>query len=409
MDLEMRAVTEDELPHFLTAAGRAFGQLDWRDDDEFPAHLLTADRTLAMFDDRAIVANAAAFSFHLTVPGGNQVEVAAVTMVGVQPTHRRRGLLRQLMDAQLDDAAERGEPVAVLTASEASIYERFGYGVGTFSTRWELASEHARLQTPPEPKGRVRLVDGDAAVDATMTVYDVAASHRVGEIARPRAWWERIFRAGSGDGPHAPKFFTAVHDAPDGRPDAFARYTIEAKWPDGVPANVLRVLELHAIDAEAEAAVWEYLFGVDLVGTIEAGDRAMDEPLRWRLPDPRRLRAGRVRDHLWVRVLDVAAAMAARTYAVDDALVVELVDGFRPANSGRWRIDGGPDVATCTPTDAGADIVLGAPDLGALYLGGVSASTLAAAGRVGERVTGAVARADRFFGVQPLPWCTTHF
>jgi predicted acetyltransferase len=121
------------------------------------------------------------------------------------------------------------------------------------------------------------------------------------------------------------------------------------------------------------------------------------------------MRVGQVRDHLWVRVVDIPAALTARTYGVEDELIIEVVDGFRPANGGRWRLEGGPDGAACTRTDADPDLVVGAPDLGALYLGGVAASTLAAARRVAPRTSDAVRRADRFFGVQPLPWCTTHF
>ena len=310
-----------------------------------------------------------------------------------------------MMDAQLDDVARRGEPFAALTASEASIYERFGYGIATFTTRWELASEDARLVHAADARGTVRLIDGPAASAVAHDVYTRVASARVGELDRPAEWWPSLFAPG----PHGPRFFTAVHDADDGTPDAFARYVIDPHWPDGVANSTLRVLELQAVDADAEAAMWSYLFGVDLVGEIHGGDRPVDDPLRWRLPDARRLRVRQVRDHLWIRVVDVAAALGARTYAVDDVVVIELTDPFRPANNGRWRIDGGPDGATCAVTDDEPDLTLSAPDLGALSLGGVAASTLAAAGRVGARSEGALGRADRFFGVQPHPHCTTHF
>jgi predicted acetyltransferase len=410
MDLELRTVRDDEMGDLVEAAGVAFGQLEWRDDLEFPIHLLTPERSLAVFEDGDIVANAGAFSFQLTVPGGAPVEVAGVTIVGVRPTHRRRGLLRWMMDEQLDDVARRGEPLAVLTASEASIYERFGYGIATISAKWELASEHAALAAAPTPSGSVRLVTGDAAIAAATTVYDAVAASRVGELGRPPAWWDRVFspRSESTD-PSRKRFFTAVHERSDGSPDAFARYAVDEHWPDGLPSNVLRVLEIQAIDAEAEAALWDYLFSIDLVGTIRAVDRPVDDPLRWQIPDPRRMRVGQVRDHLWVRIVDIAAALGARTYGDDDALTIEVVDGFRPANSGRWRVDGGPDGGTCAPTDAAPDLVVGAPDLGALYLGGIAASTLAAARRVEPRTDGALRRADRFFGVQPSPRCTTHF
>ncbi|HEY3672479.1 MAG TPA: GNAT family N-acetyltransferase [Acidimicrobiia bacterium] len=410
---EPRTVRDDEFVDFLLAVQAGFGRTTHDELDEYPAHLLTPDRSLAVRDGTSVsggtngpvVATAGAYSFDLTVPGGARLPMAAVAMVTVHPTHRRRGILRRLMAAQLDDVTRRGEPLAGLTASEASIYERFGYGTATFTTRWDLESHHAHLQPAPAPSGRVRVVDATAAAAAAHAVYARIAPSRVGELSRPESWWPQLFAPAR----NGPRFFTAVHDDADGTPDAFARYVLDADWPDGVADTRLRVLEIQGVDAGAEAAMWSYLFGIDLVGTITAGERPVDDPLRWRLPDPRRLRVRQLRDHLWVRVLDVAAALSARTYDTADALVLELHDEFRPDNSGRWLIDGGPDGATCTRTDRAADLALSAADLGALYLGGVPVSTLAAAGRVRELTTGAVARGDRAFLTHPSPWCTTHF
>jgi predicted acetyltransferase len=405
MHLDLRTVRDEELGGFLRGTSTGFGMVSPNEDDEYPVHLLPAERCLAVHDDGAVVATAGAFPLRITVPGGAQVAVAGVTVVTVRPTHRRRGLLRRMMDEQLDDVARRGEPLAALTASEASIYERFGYGTATFTTRWELASEYASARESATADGSVRLVEGDAAVEAARAVYDVAAAARVGEIERPPGWWPPIFTRGT----RGARFFTAVHAGRDGRPDAFARYALDQHWPDGVPSHTLRVIEMQAVDAGAETALWNYVFRIDLVGTVQAGDRPVDDQLRWRLPDARRLRVRELRDHLWVRVVDVAGALAARTYGTEDALVVELVDEFRPANGGQWLVEGGPHGATCARTDRAPDLTLAAPDLGALYLGGVPVSTLAAAGRVREHTTGAVHRADAFFLVHPTPWCTTHF
>ena len=171
------------------------------------------------------------------------------------------------------------------------------------------------------------------------------------------------------------------------------------------------MIEIQAIDAEAEAAMWTYLFGIDLVGTVQAVDRPVDDPLRWRLPDPRRLRIRQLRDHLWVRVVDVAAALAARTYGADDALVIELIDDFRPELSGRWLVDGGPDrrhVRAHRPRPPTSPRRARARR--ASTSAGSPMSTLAAAGRV-QRARRAVPSraADRFFTTHPSPWCTTHF
>lgn len=405
MDLEPELLHDDELMEFFAAVQTGFGRTVLDEDDEYPAHLITADRSFAVRDGDTIVSTASSYAFDVTVPGGARLPMAAVSMVTVHPTHRRRGVLRRVMGAQLDDVARRGEPLAGLTASEASIYERFGYGTATFTTNWELDSDHAHVQGAVDDGGRVRLVDPDTAASAADDVYARVAPTRVGELTRPADWWPRLFTPGS----RGARFFTAVHEGPDHTPDAFARYSLENHWPDGVAADVLHVKELQAVSPEAEAAMWSYLFGIDLVGTISAVDRPVDDPLRWRLPDPRRMRVRSLRDHLWVRVVDIAAALAARTYGADDALVLELTDDFLPENRGCWLVEGGPDGASCARTDRAADLALSVTDLGALYLGGVPMSTLAAAGRVRELTTGAVARGDRAFLAHPSPWCTTHF
>jgi predicted acetyltransferase len=405
MDLELRSVRDDEMKRFGRAVLTGFGNTVPDPDNEYPDDLLRADRALVACDDDRIVATAGAYDFRVTVPGGAQLPVAGVTCVTVHPTHRRRGILRQLMAEQLDDVAARGEALAALTASESSIYERFGYGAATFTTRWEIESTHAVLDPPASRTGRVRFTSGADAVAVAQEVYDRAAAERVGELARPESWWPRLFTRPDA----ARRGFAVVHEGADGTPDAFARYRMEHRWADGVSADVLHLRELHGVDPTAEAELWSYLFGIDLVATVTADDRPVDDPLRWRLPDARRLRVRQLRDHLWVRVLDVATALAGRTYGCEDALVLELHDEFRPGNSGGWLLDGSSAGASCARTDRPADLALGAADLGSLLLGGVPASTLAAAGRVRELTTGAVARADRLLLVHPSPWCTTHF
>ncbi len=317
-----------------------------------------------------------------------------------------------MMTEQLDDVARRGEPLAALTASETSIYGRFGYGLASFNSWWQLATDRASLAFPSRVGGTMRLIDHDEAPAIVGPIYDAVAHARVGEVTRSATWWERVYRPrtapASPDGDGAP-FFTVVHDNDAGAPDGFARYTITSAWPHGQATNTMRVLELHTSDPDVETALWQFLVDVDLVATIEANDRPIDEPLRWRLADPRRLQVTQLTDHLWVRVLDVAAALSARTYAVADTLVLEITDAFRPANDGCWVIDGGPDGAACVRTDRAPDLALSIADLGALSLGGVSPSTLARAGRVHERTAGALIRAERFLTMHPAPWCTTHF
>ncbi|HEX5587709.1 MAG TPA: GNAT family N-acetyltransferase [Acidimicrobiia bacterium] len=409
MDLELRPIVEDERPAFFRAISTGFGDIP-RDEQLGPWGLdLEPDRTLAVFDDDEIVGTAGAYSFALTVPGGVQVPTAGVTVVTVRPTHRRRGLLVGMMDAQLDDVARRGEPLAALTASESLIYGRFGYGQATVVTRWELDTDFAALTSPPDTGGRLRLVDPAAAPALVGPVYDHAARARVGEVSRGPGWWTHLYDQRRARARDDRPFFTVVHEDHTGAVDGFARYSVEQHWPHGQAGHTLHAHEVVATRPDTETALWRYLLDVDLVATVATVDRPLDEQLRWRLVDPRRLRVTTTVDHLWVRVVDVGAALAARTYGADDALVLELVDGFRPANSGCWLVDGGPDGAACARTDREPDLTLSIADVGALYLGGVDATTLARARRVEERTSGAVTRADAFFASHPAPWCSTHF
>lgn len=406
MDLALRPVTEGELPDFGRATGVAFGNTA---DDEFAWFTsLEADRTLAVFDDSAIVATAAAFSFELTVPGHALVPTAGVTMVGVHPTHRRRGLLVRMMEEQLADVAERSEPLAVLTASESEIYGRFGYGLATFSTFWTLPTEGTTFARPSTAGGQFRLLDPPTALTVVPALYDAARKRQVGEVTRSAKWFEHTF-GDRPDGKGPRPAFTLVHESADGRADGFALYRIRDDWPGGIAANTVEVLDLYALDPESEAALWQFLVDIDLVAYVKGVGRPMDESLRWRIADPRRLQINRVTDHLWVRIVDPAVALAARTYSSDDHLVIDLVDPFLPANEGRWSIAGAGDGAEVRRTGAEPDLALSAPELGALYLGGVSATTLARADRIVEIAPGAIERADRFFTTAPAPWCRTDF
>lgn len=404
----MRPITAEEYPAFHRALETAFGHhpsdeeiADWRS-------VFDVERSLAVFDAGEIVATAGANTFDLTVPGGC-VAAAGVTAVGVRPTHRRRGLLRALMGRQLDDIATRGEPVAVLTASESVIYGRFGYGLAVSKLRWRLDVHRVKIDPPPPTGGRIRLVGPDEAAEVFPDLYERARRRRPGEVSWSPAWWDKWFRDRERDRHGASARFYAVHDDGGGRPDGCAAWRIKGAWQHSVPCHQLWLEALHATDDDVEAALWDQLLSIDLVGSVHVPNRPVDEPLRWRLDDPRRLAVTDVLDHLWLRVLDPAAALAARRYGARDRVVLGLTDDFRPANDGCWEVDGSPEGGDARRTDGGADLELSASDLGAVYLGGVAPSVLARAGRVVERTPGALARADALFRSDVAPWCTTDF
>jgi predicted acetyltransferase len=403
--LELRAIGEDEFAEFARVEAATFGQ--FLDEAGLQSERATVelDRTVAAFVDSELVGTTAAYTFDLTLPGGATVPVAGVTAVGVLPTHRRRGILRSMMVHQLDDVAGRGEPCAILNASEASIYERFGYGVASEYQAFELDKHRARLAGVPRDRP-VRLITKEAAREVLPPIYEPFRRRQPGSLTRTEAWWAAML----GDHAHwkgGGKLFVVVADPIDGDAGGYAIY--ELKAGSDFLAKRLVVRELVGHDSSVEARLWQYCLDVDLVGTIEALGRPVDDPLRWRLTDRRALRVTRQQDYLWVRLLDVPAALTARTYTGSGVLVVDVADEIRPEVSGRYRLAVEEGRATVERTDGVADLRLGIAELGSLYLSGVSPSQLARAGRVDECTQGALALADRLFAWPIQPQCTTFF
>ena len=410
MDVELRAVTEEEFDAFLRVDHTAFGHgpPDEEDAAEF-RRLTELDRTRAVFEGGRVVGASAALSFELTLPGNATVPAAGITAVGVLPTHRRRGHLRRMMGALLDDAEARAEPVAILYASESLIYGRFGYGWASSHDAVEIDTRHGAFLRPPTATGRIELIDTDQVVKVLPGIHDRARRVQPGDINRPAPWWDALTRDPEKHRGGASQRFFAVREAPSGEADGYAVYRVKGEWEHGHAAGRVQAEEVVGLTPEAEVELWHFLASIDLTQVVAYRSRPVDDPLRWMLADPRRLRVTTTSDQLWVRMVDVAAALAARRYPVEGTLVLDVADEFRPSQAGRYELTGGPDGARCRRTSADADLTLSAADLGALYLGGVAASTLAAASRVVEHRPGALARADAMLAGRPVPFCRTGF
>ena len=401
MDLPIRTISEDEFPAFMRANEAAFSAALSEEEIQRERRLAELDRCLAAFDGPDIVGTAAAFTMPMTVPGG-EIEVGYVTAVGVSPTHRRRGINTELMRRQLDDAHGRGEVVDVLYASEGGIYGRYGYGLATTGLSIDVDSARATFVRGYEPWGSIRLVGRDQAMKEVLAVHDAVRVTRPGMVRLD----EDRFEYGLHDhGPDsdAPKFF-ALHEGGGGI-DGYAVYRVKHDWPGGVPQSVLTVRDLQATSPEAYADLWRYVLDVDLVERVQAWNRPADEPLVHLVAEPRRLRAT-LRDNLWLRPVDVEGALAARRYAGEGRVVMEVRDLFCPWNEGRYALTtavGEPGAVERVEEDP--EIVGTVNDVGAAYLGGTSFRQLHRAGRVQERSPGALARADAMFGWDPAPWC----
>ncbi len=399
MSIELRTLTGAEYPAWIRAKVSGFGfSIPESQIRRTPVEL---DRSLAAYDSGRIVGTINAHTFRMRVPGG-WVSMAAVAGVTVQPTHRRRGLMTRMMNRQLRDMHDRGDPVTGLYASESIIYGRFGYGMATFHESWSIDRLRTQLIPGDSGSGRVDFVSRSEASDLFPRVHEEFLSRRVGTVHRRATRWDLAL----GDpedrgGRDATRMILAAYRA-GSSVEGYALYRIRPR------DLAVRVEELCGLNAQAQRALWQFCFGVDLMTTIKARHRPLQDPLHWMLADPRHLKRSPC-DSLWLRLVDAPAALSARRYASSGRLVLELEDASCPWNRGRFELEGGPGGATCRPTTRRPDLELTANELGAAYLGGVSFRTLSRAGRVRARNSKKLSEADAMFRVDPPPWCSEHF
>lgn len=405
MDVEVRTIDPSELRASFVAVETAFGGHLEDDFLEFHRPWVEIDRTHAAFESGTIVGTASIFPFSMTVPGG-EIAAAGITGVGVIPSHRRRGVNTALMRAQCDDIRDRDEAVAVLYASQGAIYGRYGYGIASFNAAIDVETARSAFGPWYAPSGRIRILARDEAVGAFAPVYDEVRRSRPGMMRLDERQFAYRLDDRFRDHDKSREGFFAAHET-DGRTDAYAQYLIRHDW-EAVPKSELIVEDLVATTPQAYADMWRYVLDVDLIHRVTAWNRPSDDPLRHLVLEPRPLQF-RLKDALWVRLVDVPAALGARAYRAEIAIVVEVRDAFCPWNDGVYELRTGADGATCRRTDADADLVLGAAELGAAYLGGTRIRELHAAGRIEERTPGAVALSDAAFAWDPAPWCSFVF
>jgi predicted acetyltransferase len=395
----------DEFRRAVGAIGHYFG--GWPPDDEAAhefAKNLPFDRMHAAFDGERIVGGAGAYPFELTVPGG-VVRCGGVTVVGVLPTHRRRGILTAMMRAQLEDVRDRGEPLAALWASEEVIYRRYGYGLASYACEMTLASGYAGLREPPDDRAAVRLVPLAEAKDVLAPIYDRVRKRTPGMFARTDSWWETRNLADPPDRRQGGGEKNVLVLDLDGQPAGYALYRVHTKFESGAAAGHVDVIEALAEGPVATRELWRILLEMDWKATLKGYRLPIDHPLLHQLRYPRRMQR-RVGDGLWVRVVDVAAALEARAYGGDGPVVLEVADAFLPENAGRWRIAAG----SAERTEDEADLALDVGELGAVYLGGFTFGELVRSGVVQELREGGAARADALFLTEtPKPWCPEIF
>ncbi|MER5353816.1 GNAT family N-acetyltransferase [Kitasatospora sp. NPDC002551] len=411
--MEIRSTTERDREVFVRTMHAAFGLFPGETTEDGGGAWWSAfelDRgVLAVAADGRPVGTAGAYSFELTLPGEVIVPVAGVTAVGVLPSHRRRGVLSAMMRHQLAELRERGEFLSVLLASEALIYRRFGYGPATYTGRLTVPRHRAALAEPRAgggggDTGSVEVLRSTECREVLEEVYDRYRRAQPGAISRPHRWW--ALRAGQPPISPAPRY-VAVHRDADGVPDGYASYALSD--PDPVTrAITLTVDETIALDDTAFTALARYVLGHDLITEAVFKHVPASHPLRWQLEDLRAGATGLEMDWLWVRLLDVPRALTARGWFADGELVLDVGDSFL-GEHGRWLLTVRDGKAECVPTDRDPDLSLDVSDLGSVYLGGTTPSTLVRAGHIRAHHAEAAALADALFRTPRPPQCLHWF
>jgi predicted acetyltransferase len=405
MDVQIRScASADEVRQAVSPIGHYFGRS--LPDDELAARLirfLPPERVYAAWEEGRAVGGLGAFPFRLTVPGG-RVAAAGVTVAGVLPTHRRRGLLRAMMRALLDSCHRAGDPVAYLWATEDTIYGRFGFGLASFTAEIDLPRERSAFHAPFAASGRVRLVPLAGAEEYVAPIYEGVAAVTPGMVARSSAWWQaRILTDPEWQRRTGGDLQCAVLEL-EGRPTAYALHRMNWAFERGLQTGSVTVVEAVGQSPEAVRAIWRYLLDIDWMARVKASLLPLDHPLLLLLAEPRRLGFS-LRDGVWVRLLDVATALSARSYQDRGSVVIEVIDAFCPWNAGRWRVGSDGVDRTDDAPHLRCDITA----LGSVYLGGFTWRQLVRALRVQELVPGIAAHADALFQTGNAPWCPEIF
>ncbi|MGH8915593.1 MAG: GNAT family N-acetyltransferase [Acidimicrobiia bacterium] len=404
MTVEIRAITPDEFETMRQTMGVVFG-FDPPEGAERFRRLISHDRVRCGFDKGEMVSTSGAFDLTMTVPG-SEVPCGGTTMVAVVPTHRRQGLLRAMMRSHLDDVRDHEEPIAGLWASDSAIYGRFGYGCASFSYEITVDRGHSEFhRLAPEPS-RARLIHREEAIALAPPLYDRIRPGVPGFFGRSPEWWEnRSFRDTESARNGMTSLRYAVVDGDDGI-DGIATYRSKSDWDEGHGAGEVMVTDLFGTSPESWAGLWSFVLSQDLVSRTVADLRSGEDPVFDLLAGTRRARAIRG-DGLWIRIMDVPAALKARSYAAPVNVAFEVSDPIGDV-SGTYRLSAMGGDVECTATSDVADVRLDLEDLGAGYMGQPRFREQARAGRLTGDVKSLTAL-DAAFAWVPRPWCPEIF
>ncbi|GLZ34920.1 UPF0256 protein [Lentzea sp. NBRC 105346] len=400
--LSIRTLTYDDFPALSKVLAAAFQSEFKEENAERERRILEPDRTHGIFDGDEMIGVGGILTRDLTLPGAMPTPAAAVTAVGVKPGHRRRGVASLLMRTQLHGLHEENkEAIAILWASEGSIYGRFGYGIAA-----EVAMMSIPHQAPfrPEVKvddRRIREVTRDEAMPVMRELHDRVRRARTGWLNRVEGSW--LFHLGDeeSDRDGLTSYRYALH------PRGYTVYRVKHDWQTRGPRNELHVREIVAETDEAYAALYRHLLDMDLAGEVKYFT-ASDDPITHMIVNARTALRERT-DSLWVRIADVERALPQRRYQSDVDYVLQLSDEFCPWNQGKWRFTTKSGEAVVQRTTDEPDVALDISVLGSVFLGGPRLSVFARAQRVRECTPGAVSALSAAFLDEREPHCPEVF
>lgn len=398
-DFEIRRARDDEYQAVLTASSVPFS-FDPDESLDPLESMFPMDRMVVGEDAGQIIGTSAAHAYRVTVPGGAVIGAAGVSFVTVLPTHRRRGVMRAMMEMLLEDAVEAGEPLAALWATEGGIYGRFGFGPAVEMVRQRLDSSKAVLVPADAPTGRVRIVDRDEAMASFGSIHAEVAAGYPGALHRDNPFAEYNMFDAPWDRDGFTKLRYAVYEGDDGR--GYVTFRTKEASP-----GTVRFDEMYVTSTAARRGLLDFGLGFDLCRDLVLWGRPADDPIRWMLTDPYAMKTENF-DYVWFRLVDLKAALVARRYEVDGSVVVTVTDDQLDHNNGTWRIDVTDGVATVERSSATPDLTLPTDVLAALYMGGRRLPSIVERGAV-ETDGDVIARVDRMFRTTIVPWTSEEF
>lgn len=404
--IELRRLTDADMPALRGLDGWAFGHAASDARWDVGSAVLERGRQTGAFASGDLVGHTAAFTQHLSVPGGT-VPAAGVTWVGVSPAHRRQGVMSRLLTHQLAELHEHGEAVATLWASEPGIYARFGYGVA--SRRAVVTVPRAPELSGAKPRGwSTRLGNAVESISACVPVFDRVRPEIPGMVTRsPQAWREWAFDDPDARGSSSPTRCAMAID-PEGRPGGYAWFRTKPKWDSGDPDGTVEVSEIVTVDASACRALLDFVLDIDLMSRTHFWNLPIDHPLlTWSQYD-NRLRPV-VDEQLWVRLVRLDDALGARTYSAPVDLVLQVDDTVCPWNERRWRLAADETGAVVSATTDAADVRLDARHLAAAYLGDDTLHRALVAEAFESLTPGAGLALARALRGDRAPWCSFMF